>query len=152
MAITSKVLVTGGAGFIGSNLADDLIRQGAKVVIIDNLVTGFRENLEEITGDFEFIEGDLNDPAALKKALEGVEIVFHEAALPSVPRSVADPAETHQACVNGTFSLLLGSKEAGVKRVIYAASSSAYGDQATLPKVESMTEAVANATVTSFFV
>jgi len=138
MAITSKVLVTGGAGFIGSNLADDLIRQGAKVVIIDNLVTGFRENLEEITGDFEFIEGDLNDPAALKKALEGVEIVFHEAALPSVPRSVADPAETHQACVNGTFSLLLGSKEAGVKRVIYAASSSAYGDQATLPKVESM--------------
>lgn len=138
MAITSKVLVTGGAGFIGSNLADDLIRQGAKVVIIDNLVTGFRENLEEITGDFDFIEGDLNDPAALKKALEGVEIVFHEAALPSVPRSVADPAETHQACVNGTFSLLLGSKEAGVKRVIYAASSSAYGDQATLPKVESM--------------
>jgi UDP-glucose 4-epimerase len=96
MAITSKVLVTGGAGFIGSNLADDLIRQGAKVVIIDNLVTGFRENLEEITGDFEFIEGDLNDPAALKKALEGVEIVFHEAALPSVPRSIADPAETHQ--------------------------------------------------------
>jgi len=138
MAITSKVLVTGGAGFIGSNLADDLIRQGAKVVIIDNLVTGFRENLEEITGDFDFIEGDLNDPAALKKALEGVEIVFHEAALPSVPRSVAAPAETHQACVNGTFNVLLRSKEEGVKRLIYAASSSAYGDQATLPKVESM--------------
>ena len=138
MAITSKVLVTGGAGFIGSNLADDLIRQGAKVVIIDNLITGFRENLEEISGDFDFIEGDLNDPTALKKALDGVEIVFHEAALPSVPRSVAEPSETHQACVNGTFNLLVQAKDSGVRRLIYAASSSAYGDQETLPKVETM--------------
>lgn len=138
MAITSKVLVTGGAGFIGSNLADELIRQGAKVAIIDNLVTGFRENLEEIRGDFEFIEGDLNDPRSLAKALENVEIVFHEAALPSVPRSVTDPAETHQACVNATFDLLVKAKESGVRRFIYAASSSAYGDQETLPKVETM--------------
>ena len=138
MALTSRVLVTGGAGFIGSNLADDLIRQGAKVVIIDNLVTGFRENLEEISGDFDFVEGDLNDEAALKKAIEGVEIVFHEAALPSVPRSVADPNETHQACVNGTFNLLLCAKDSGVRRFIYAGSSSAYGDQETLPKVETM--------------
>ncbi len=138
MAITTKVLVTGGAGFIGSNLADELIKQGAKVVIIDNLVTGFRENLEEINGDFEFIEGDLNDDEAMKKAVEGVEIVFHEAALPSVPRSVENPADTHQACVNGTFNLLLKAKDAGVKRIIYAASSSAYGDQPTLPKVETM--------------
>ncbi len=138
MAITTKVLVTGGAGFIGSNLADELIKQGAKVSIIDNFVTGFRENLEEITGDFEFIEGDLNDDAALQKALQDVEIVFHQAALPSVPRSVENPIDTHEACVNATFNLLLKSKDSGVKRVIYAASSSAYGDQPTLPKVETM--------------
>ena len=138
MAITTKVLVTGGAGFIGSNLADELIKQGAKVVILDNLVTGFRENLEEINGDFEFIEGDLNDDDAMKKAVQGVEIIFHEAALPSVPRSVENPAETHQACVNGTFNLLLKAKDAGVKRVIYAASSSTYGETLVLPKVETM--------------
>jgi nucleoside-diphosphate-sugar epimerase len=138
MGLTSKVLVTGGAGFIGSNLADELLGQGAKVVIIDNLITGFRENLEEISGDFDFIEGDLNDPTALNKAIEGVEIVFHEAAVPSVPRSVADPNETHQACVNATFNLLLKAKESGVRKFIYAASSSAYGDQEILPKVETM--------------
>lgn len=138
MAITSKVLITGGAGFIGSNLADELLRQGAKVVILDNLLTGFRENLEEIKGDFEFIEGDINDDAKLRKAVEGVEIIFHEAALPSVPRSVENPLETHQACVNGTFNLLLKATENNVRRVIYAASSSAYGDQQTLPKVETM--------------
>lgn len=138
MAITSKVLVTGGAGFIGSNLAGELIGQGAKVCIIDNLITGFRENLDEINGDFEFIEGDINDDKSLSRAIEGVEVVFHQAALPSVPRSVDDPAETHNMCVNGTFNLLLKSREAGVKRFIYAASSSAYGDQPILPKVESM--------------
>lgn len=138
MSTSSRILVTGGAGFIGSNLAEELIQQGAKVTIIDSLVTGFRENLEEIQGDFEFVEGDLNDDAALTKAIEGVEIVFHQAALPSVPRSVANPAETHQACVNGTFRLLEKSRDAGVKRLIYAASSSAYGDQQTLPKVETM--------------
>lgn len=138
MSITSKVLVTGGAGFIGSNLAEELIRQGAKVIIIDNFVTGFRENLEEIKGDFEFVEGDLNDDEKLKKAIENVEIIFHEAALPSVPRSVENPAETHQACANGTFNLLVKAKENNVKRVIYAASSSAYGNQEILPKVETM--------------
>lgn len=138
MSLTTKVLVTGGAGFIGSNLADELIRQGARVRIIDNLVTGSRENLDEIAGNFEFIEGDLNDDAALTKAISDVEVVFHEAALPSVPRSVADPAETHQACVNGTFNLLVKAKESGVRRVVYAASSSAYGDQPILPKVETM--------------
>lgn len=138
MSITAKCLVTGGAGFIGSNLADELIKQGAKVRILDNLVTGFRENLEEINGDFEFVEGDLNDAEIVKKALEGIEIVFHQAALPSVPRSIDNPLETHNACVNGTFNLLLKSKETGVKRVVYAASSSAYGNQQTLPKVETM--------------
>ncbi|HRI03588.1 MAG TPA: SDR family oxidoreductase [Pyrinomonadaceae bacterium] len=138
MSLTGKVLVTGGAGFIGSNLAEELIRQGARVTIIDNLVTGFRENLEEIDGDFDFIEGDINDDAALSKAIDGCEIVFHEAALPSVPRSVDDPAETHEACVNATLKLLIKSKDVGVRRVIYAASSSAYGDQPVLPKVETM--------------
>jgi nucleoside-diphosphate-sugar epimerase len=136
--MNNRMLVTGGAGFIGSNLADALIAQGASVCILDNLITGFRENLEEIKGDFDFVEGDLNDPAALAKALEGVEVVFHEAALPSVPRSVANPLETHQACVNGTFALLNAAKDSGVRRVIYAASSSAYGDQPILPKVETM--------------
>ncbi len=138
MALTSKVLVTGGAGFIGSNLADELIRQGAKVSILDNLVTGFRENLEEINGDFEFVEGDLNDDAAVKKAIENVEIVFHQAALPSVPRSVEDPFETHRACVDGTFNILLKARENNVRRVVYAASSSAYGDKEILPKEETM--------------
>ncbi|MCS6873651.1 MAG: SDR family oxidoreductase [Pyrinomonadaceae bacterium] len=138
MALTERVLVTGGAGFIGSNLAEELIKRGAKVRIIDNFVTGFRENLEEIRGDFDFIEGDINEENALRKALEGVEIVFHQAALPSVPRSVENPVETHNACVNGTFNLLVKAKEYGVRRVVYAASSSAYGDQPTLPKVETM--------------
>ena len=138
MAITTKVLVTGGAGFIGSNLADELIQQGARVSIIDNFTTGFRENLEEIEGDFDFIEGDITDDAAVIKAIEGTEVVFHEAALPSVPRSVENPEETNRVCVNGTLNLLIKAKGAGVKRFIYAASSSAYGNQPTLPKVETM--------------
>lgn len=138
MSLTTKVLVTGGAGFIGSNLADELIRQGARVTIIDNLSTGRRENLADILGPFEFIEGDINDDAAVLKAIEGVEVIFHEAALPSVPRSVENPAETHRACVDGTFNLLVKAKENGVRRFIYAASSSAYGDQPILPKVETM--------------
>ncbi|NNE68273.1 MAG: SDR family oxidoreductase [Pyrinomonadaceae bacterium] len=138
MALTSKVLVTGGAGFIGSNLADGLIAEGAKVIIIDNLVTGFEENLAEIDGNFEFVRADLNDSDSLQKAIEGVEVVFHQAALPSVPRSVDNPRETHDACVNATFNLLNHSKEAGVRRFIYAASSSAYGDQPVTPKVETM--------------
>ncbi len=138
MSLKAKVLVTGGAGFIGSNLAEELIRGGAAVTILDNLSTGFRENLDEIKGDLEFIEGDLNDDAAVKKAVSGCEFVFHQAALPSVPRSVDDPVETHNACVNGTFNLLVKAKDAGVRRFIYSASSSAYGDQPTLPKVETM--------------
>lgn len=138
MAVTTKVLVTGGAGFIGSNLADELLRQGAKVSIIDDLSTGSIENINEIIGDFDFVEGDINDDSALSKAIEGSEIVFHQAALPSVPRRVENPAETHRVCVDGTFNLLLKAKESGVRRFIYAASSSAYGDQPTLPKVETM--------------
>jgi nucleoside-diphosphate-sugar epimerase len=136
--LDKKFLITGGAGFIGSNLADGLLARGAKVRIVDNFVTGHRENLEEIKGDFEFIEGDLRDAEIIKKAIADVEIIFHQAALPSVPRSVANPQETHDACVNATFNLLTAAKDAGVRRVIYAASSSAYGDQAVLPKVETM--------------
>jgi nucleoside-diphosphate-sugar epimerase len=138
MSITPKVLVTGGAGFIGSNLADALIRRGAKVSIIDNFSTGFQENLDEITGDFDFVEGDINDSQAVSKAIEGAEIVFHQAALPSVPRSVENPAETHLVCATGTFNLLVHARDAGVKRFVYAASSSAYGDQPVLPKAETM--------------
>ena len=138
MSLTTKCLVTGGAGFIGSNIAEELIHQGAKVSVIDSFVTGFRENLEEISGDFEFFEGDLNDDKVLLNAIDGVDVIFHQAALPSVPRSVENPAETHQACVNGTFNLLLKAKETDVKRFVYAASSSAYGNQKTLPKVETM--------------
>ena len=135
---TETVLVTGGAGFIGSNLADELIRLGAKVKILDNFVTGFQENLNEISGNFDFVEGDINDDEALRKAVENVDIIFHEAALPSVPRSIENPLETHQACVSGTLNVLLKAKEANVRRVVYAASSSAYGDQPTLPKIETM--------------
>jgi len=138
MSLTPKVLVTGGAGFIGSNLAEELIRRGARVTIIDNFLTGFRENLDEIVGDFEFVEGDINDDDAVRRAVEGAEIVFHEAALPSVPRSVDDPAETHHVCATGTFNVLDKARAAGVRRFIYAASSSAYGDQPTLPKSENM--------------
>jgi len=138
MSYTSKILVTGGAGFIGSNLAEELIKQGAKVTIIDNFITGFRENLEEIKGDFDFIECDVNNESKLKQIIEEIEIVFHQAALPSVPRSIENPSETHEACVNGTFNLLLKSREAGVRRFIYAASSSAYGNQEILPKEETM--------------
>lgn len=133
-----KCLVTGGAGFIGSNLAEELIRQGATVSILDNFATGFRENLEEIKGNFDFVEGDINNGELLDQILPGVEVVFHQAALPSVPRSVENPLETHQACVNGTFSLLDASRRANVRRFVYAASSSAYGDQPTLPKAETM--------------
>jgi len=138
MALTPTVLVTGGAGFIGSNLAEELIHRGARVRVIDNFVTGFRENLAEIRGDLDLIEGDISDAVAVGKAIDGVEVIFHEAALPSVPRSVENPAETHRACVDGTFNLLVQAKEKGVRRVVYAASSSAYGDQEALPKIETM--------------
>lgn len=138
MALTSTVLITGGAGFIGSNLADGLIREGAKVRIIDNFLTGFRENLDEIKGDFDFTEGDITDPGVVRKVTEGCEVVFHEAALPSVFRSVDDPMETHRVCVDGTLNMLIAARDARVRRFVYAASSSAYGDQPTLPKVETM--------------
>lgn len=138
MSLSGVVLVTGGAGFIGSHIAQNLLASGARVRVIDNLSTGHRENLDEIGAGVDFIEGSLTDEKALKRAMEGVEVVFHEAAIPSVPRSVANPVETHDACVNATFQLLLAARDAKVRRVVYAASSSAYGDQPTLPKTEEM--------------
>jgi nucleoside-diphosphate-sugar epimerase len=138
MPLTGIALVTGGAGFIGSHIASALASAGARVRIIDDLSTGYRENLEEIRGEVDFIHASLAEEGPLRKALEGVELVFHEAAIPSVPRSVENPRQTHIASVESTFSLLLASREKKVRRIVYAASSSAYGDQPTLPKIENM--------------
>src|SRR6266571_321842 len=138
MPLSGIVLVTGGAGFIGSHIAAALLERGARVRVMDDLSTGYQENLAEIGGEIEFINASINDSQALKRALENVELVFHEAAIPSVPRSVNQPFETHEASVNGTFSLLLAARDRKVRRVIYAASSSAYGDQPESPKLESM--------------
>src|SRR2546425_2517625 len=137
MSLSGIALVTGGAGFIGSHVARALVEQGARVRIIDNLSTGYLENIAEI-GEVDFINASINDNDALKRALEGVELVFHQAAIPSVPRSIKHPIETHDASVNGTFTLLLAARDRKVRRVIYAASSSAYGDQAESPKHEQM--------------
>lgn len=138
MGLTGLAVVTGGAGFIGSHIADALARDGLRVRIIDDLSTGHRENLDEIKGDIDFVEGSIADEQLLKKALAGVELIFHEAAIPSVPRSVENPRQTHVASVDGTFTLLLAARDQKVRRVVYAASSSAYGDQPTLPKEEGM--------------
>ena len=138
MALSGIALVTGGAGFIGSHIASALSASGARVRVLDDLSTGHRENLDEIGGDIDFVQGSVADEQLLAKALENVELIFHEAAIPSVPRSVEAPRNTHIASVDGTFSLLLAAKEASVRRVVYAASSSAYGDQPTLPKSEQM--------------
>lgn len=138
MGLTGIALVTGGAGFIGSHIASALAISGARVRIIDDLSTGYRENLDEIEGDVDFVHASLADESSLKKVIDGVELVFHEAAIPSVPRSVENPRQTHIASVDSTFSLLLAAKDNNVRRVVYAASSSAYGNQPTLPKIETM--------------
>jgi nucleoside-diphosphate-sugar epimerase len=138
MALSGVVLVTGGAGFVGSHIAAGLLENGAKVRIIDNLSTGYLRNVEEVGGDVDFVEGSVADEKSLRRALEDVELVFHEAAIPSVPRSVESPVETHEASVNATFALLLAARDRGVRRVVYAASSSAYGNQPELPKREDM--------------
>jgi nucleoside-diphosphate-sugar epimerase len=138
MALSGIVLVTGGAGFIGSHIASAVAASGARLRIIDDLSTGYRENLDEIKGDLDFFHASLADEKELRKALDDVELVFHEAAIPSVPRSVENPRQTHIASVESTFSLLLASRDKKVRRVVYAASSSAYGDQPTLPKIETM--------------
>ena len=133
----AKYLVTGTAGFIGRSIAAALLKRGDSVRGIDNLITGKRSNLAGLDA-MEFIEGDLTNPADCARACEGVEVVFHEAALASVPRSVADPAGTNLHCVTATVNLLAAARAAGVRRVVYAGSSSAYGDTPTLPKQEAM--------------
>jgi len=138
MGLSGIALVTGGAGFVGSHIAAALSASGARVRIIDDLSTGYLENVEEVGGDVDFVRASVADEPVLRKALEDVELVFHEAAIPSVPRSVENPRQTHIASVDSTFSLLLAAKDRKVRRVVYAASSSAYGDQPTLPKVEDM--------------
>lgn len=133
-----RSLVTGGAGFIGSNLVRGLLAAGHEVVVVDNLSTGAHVNLADIAGDIEFAEGDVRDRELMARLMQGVDWVFHEAALPSVPRSVADPWSTNDHNINGTLSVLLAARDAGVGRVVYAGSSSAYGDTPTLPKREAM--------------
>lgn len=129
-------LVTGGAGFIGSHLATRLVHDGHSVRVFDNLCTGALSNLDEVRGKIDFRQGDLTDVPAVGSAVEGVEVVFHHAALASVPRSVDLPLDTHAACATGTINLLDACRRAKVRRVVYAASSSAYGNQKTMPKHE----------------
>jgi UDP-glucose 4-epimerase len=134
----SVYLITGVAGFIGSNIAHELVLRGEEVRGFDNFSTGKRENLADLQGKIEFRELDLLDLNAVTEACRGVDYILHQAAIPSVPKSVLDPVTTHNANINGTLNLLMAARDAKVKRVVYAASSSAYGDTPTLPKHENM--------------
>jgi len=129
-----RFLVTGGAGFIGSNICKKLISQGCFVRVIDNLLTGKRSNLAGISDKIEFIEADMGDEEIARSVMKDIDIVLHQGALPSVPRSIDDPAATHKHCIDATFTLLLTARDAGIKRFVYASSSSAYGDTPTPPK------------------
>jgi nucleoside-diphosphate-sugar epimerase len=133
----SSYLVTGGAGFIGSHLAEELLRRGHRVRIVDSLITGKRTNLASIPAA-EFLEGDLAEAGVAERAAAGMDYVLHQAAIPSVPRSVNDPATSNRANITATLNILIAARQAGVKRLVYAASSSAYGDTPTLPKHEGM--------------
>jgi len=133
-----RFLVTGGAGFIGSNICRKLVSQDSFVRVVDNLLTGRKSNLAEIIDKIEFVEADMGDERVARDAMQDIDVVFHEGALPSVPRSVDDPAASHRHCVDATFTLLLAARDEGIKRFVYAASSAAYGDTPTLPKVETM--------------
>jgi nucleoside-diphosphate-sugar epimerase len=133
----SQYLVTGGAGFIGSHLTEELARRGHRVRVVDSLVTGKRTNLAHVPG-VEFVEGDLADIDVARRAVEGMEYVLHQAAIPSVPRSVKDPITSNRANVDATLNVLVAARDAGAKRLVFAASSSAYGDTPTLPKHEGM--------------
>lgn len=134
----SKILITGGAGFIGSNLTEHFLGKGFEVVVLDNFATGHRHNLVQHEGNpnFELIEGDIRNNADCEKAVQGVDYVLHQAALGSVPRSIKDPQTTNEVNVTGFLNMLVASRGAGVKRFVYAASSSTYGDSENLPKVE----------------
>ena len=133
----ANYLVTGGAGFIGSHLAEELIRRGHRVRVADSLITGKRRNLQHLTG-VEFVEGDLADMAVATRTVANIEYVLHQAAIPSVPRSVSDPITSNRANIDATLNVLVAARDAGVKRLVYAGSSSAYGDTPTLPKREDM--------------
>ncbi|CEP67180.1 NAD-dependent epimerase/dehydratase [Moorella glycerini] len=133
-----KYLVTGGAGFIGSHLVHALVKRGETVRVIDNFSTGKKENLADIQENVEIYDGDLRDIEYVREAMVGVDYVFHEAALPSVPRSIADPVSSNTVNVQGTLNILIAARDAGVKKVVYAASSSAYGNTEVLPKREDM--------------
>lgn len=132
-------LVTGGAGFIGSHIAERLVRDGHGVRVLDDFSSGKNTNLESFVEGIEIVRGDIRDARLVNEASQGVEVVFHEAALGSVPRSVADPLSTHEVNITGTFNVLLAARDAGVKRVVYASSSSVYGETPVLPKHEEMT-------------
>lgn len=131
-----KALVTGGAGFIGSHLVRALLERGDRVVILDNFASGRRSNLDELTGEIELVEGDLRSYERVHAAMKGVELVFHEGALPSVPRSVQDPLTTNEVNVSGTLNVLLAARDEGVGRVVFASSSSVYGDADGFPRDE----------------
>ncbi len=133
-----RFLVTGGAGFIGSHLVDHLVGANHDVVVVDDLSTGLRSRIEPYLDRIRFVEGSIVDPDVCRDAMRGVEFIFHQAAIPSVPRSVNDPARTHAANTTGTLNLLIAARDAGVKRFVYAGSSSAYGDTTELPKRETM--------------
>ncbi|HEX30464.1 TPA: SDR family oxidoreductase [Candidatus Poribacteria bacterium] len=133
-----RFLITGGAGFIGSNIVHTLVRKGEGVRVLDNLSTGNLDNLRDILGEIELIEGDIRDINTVGEAVKGVEVILHQAALPSVARSVENPIDTNDVNIRGTLNLLIAARDAGVKRVVYASSSSIYGDTPTLPKREDM--------------
>ena len=135
----ARYVVTGGGGFIGSHIVEELVRRNETVTIIDNFSTGKHENVEPFEDDVEVIEADIAEAKNLTQFLKGADYVIHQAAIPSVPKSIIDPVKSHNANVNGTLRLLVASREAGVKRVVYASSSSLYGDSPTLPKHEGMT-------------
>ena len=134
----ARYLVTGGAGFIGSNIADALVDAGEEVRVLDNFYTGKRENIAHLDGKIDLIEGDLRNPDDVKRAVKGVEFILHQGAVPSVPRSVADPITSHEVNITGTLNLLIAARDAGVSRLVFASSSSVYGDTPTLPKREEM--------------
>lgn len=134
----NRYLVSGGAGFIGSHIVEELVKRGNSVRVIDNFITGKKENISAFLGKIELIEGDIRDSSVCREAVDGMDFVLHQAALPSVPRSIKDPILTNEINVTGTLNLLLASRDANIKRVVFASSSSVYGDNPQLPKKEGL--------------